>query len=95
MYDKLQHILTFEKPEPEKHFAFLLIVSVLTMVSSEHTLLLFVECFVSQTRSLLSVFEEDAGMLTDYTNQLLQSMQRVFGAQVLNKTQAHTHMPFS
>uniref|UniRef100_A0A3Q1BD73 Adaptor protein, phosphotyrosine interaction, PH domain and leucine zipper containing 2 n=1 Tax=Amphiprion ocellaris TaxID=80972 RepID=A0A3Q1BD73_AMPOC len=33
------------------------------------------------TRSLLSVFEEDAGMLTDYTNQLLQSMQRVFGAQ--------------
>uniref|UniRef100_A0AAQ6AE35 DCC-interacting protein 13-beta n=1 Tax=Amphiprion ocellaris TaxID=80972 RepID=A0AAQ6AE35_AMPOC len=39
------------------------------------------ECFVPQTRSLLSVFEEDAGMLTDYTNQLLQSMQRVFGAQ--------------
>uniref|UniRef100_A0A3Q4N301 Adaptor protein, phosphotyrosine interacting with PH domain and leucine zipper 2 n=1 Tax=Neolamprologus brichardi TaxID=32507 RepID=A0A3Q4N301_NEOBR len=35
-----------------------------------------------QTRSLLSVFEEDVGMLTDYTNQLLQSMQRVFGAQV-------------
>ncbi|XP_042079102.1 DCC-interacting protein 13-beta [Haplochromis burtoni] len=34
-----------------------------------------------QTRSLLSVFEEDVGMLTDYTNQLLQSMQRVFGAQ--------------
>ncbi|XP_028286363.1 DCC-interacting protein 13-beta [Parambassis ranga] len=34
-----------------------------------------------QTRSLLSVFEEDAGMLTDYTNKLLQSMQRVFGAQ--------------
>ncbi|XP_038561118.1 DCC-interacting protein 13-beta [Micropterus salmoides] len=34
-----------------------------------------------QTRSLLSVFEEDAGMLTDYTNQLLQSLQRVFGAQ--------------
>ncbi|KAJ4938562.1 hypothetical protein JOQ06_003175, partial [Pogonophryne albipinna] len=34
-----------------------------------------------QTRSLLSVFEEDAGMLTDYTNQLLQSMQRVYGAQ--------------
>ncbi|XP_034031968.1 DCC-interacting protein 13-beta [Thalassophryne amazonica] len=34
-----------------------------------------------QTRSLLSVFEEDAGNLTDYTNQLLQSMQRVFGAQ--------------
>uniref|UniRef100_A0A672ZST1 Adaptor protein, phosphotyrosine interaction, PH domain and leucine zipper containing 2 n=1 Tax=Sphaeramia orbicularis TaxID=375764 RepID=A0A672ZST1_9TELE len=33
------------------------------------------------TRSLLSVFEEDAGNLTDYTNQLLQSMQRVFGAQ--------------
>uniref|UniRef100_A0A8B9RH97 Adaptor protein, phosphotyrosine interacting with PH domain and leucine zipper 2 n=1 Tax=Astyanax mexicanus TaxID=7994 RepID=A0A8B9RH97_ASTMX len=33
------------------------------------------------TRSLLSVFEEDAGTLTDYTNQLLQSMQRVFGAQ--------------
>uniref|UniRef100_A0A8C9YDM0 Adaptor protein, phosphotyrosine interacting with PH domain and leucine zipper 2 n=1 Tax=Sander lucioperca TaxID=283035 RepID=A0A8C9YDM0_SANLU len=41
------------------------------------------ECFVPQTRSLLSVFEEDAGMLTDYTNQLLQSMQRVFGAQCL------------
>uniref|UniRef100_A0A672LQT6 DCC-interacting protein 13-beta-like n=1 Tax=Sinocyclocheilus grahami TaxID=75366 RepID=A0A672LQT6_SINGR len=38
-----------------------------------------------QTRSLLSVFEEDAGTLTNYTNQLLQSMQRVFGAQV------HTH----
>ncbi|TKS73689.1 DCC-interacting protein 13-beta [Collichthys lucidus] len=34
-----------------------------------------------QTRSLLSVFEEDAGMLTTYTNQLLQSLQRVFGAQ--------------
>ncbi|KAL4612764.1 DCC-interacting protein 13-beta isoform X2 [Arapaima gigas] len=34
-----------------------------------------------QTRSLLSVFEEDAGTLTDYTNLLLQSMQRVFGAQ--------------
>uniref|UniRef100_A0A8C7DKD9 Adaptor protein, phosphotyrosine interacting with PH domain and leucine zipper 2 n=1 Tax=Oncorhynchus kisutch TaxID=8019 RepID=A0A8C7DKD9_ONCKI len=35
-----------------------------------------------QTRSLLSVFEEDAGTLTDYTNQLLQSMQRVYGAQL-------------
>lgn len=34
-----------------------------------------------QTRSLLSVFEEDAGMLTNYTNELLQSLQRVFGAQ--------------
>ncbi|KAG2468953.1 DP13B protein, partial [Polypterus senegalus] len=34
-----------------------------------------------QTRSLFSVFEEDAGTLTDYTNQLLQSMQRVYGAQ--------------
>uniref|UniRef100_A0A8C4HIL0 DCC-interacting protein 13-beta n=1 Tax=Dicentrarchus labrax TaxID=13489 RepID=A0A8C4HIL0_DICLA len=34
-----------------------------------------------RTRSLLSVFEEDAGMLTNYTNQLLQSLQRVFGAQ--------------
>ncbi|CDQ60238.1 unnamed protein product [Oncorhynchus mykiss] len=34
-----------------------------------------------QTRSLLSVFEEDAATLTDYTNQLLQSMQRVYGAQ--------------
>uniref|UniRef100_A0A8C7S9L6 DCC-interacting protein 13-beta n=1 Tax=Oncorhynchus mykiss TaxID=8022 RepID=A0A8C7S9L6_ONCMY len=34
-----------------------------------------------RTRSLLSVFEEDAGTLTDYTNQLLQSMQRVYGAQ--------------
>ncbi|XP_076026998.1 DCC-interacting protein 13-beta [Genypterus blacodes] len=34
-----------------------------------------------QSRSLLSVFEEDSGMLTDYTNQLLQTMQRVFGAQ--------------
>ncbi|XP_068595278.1 DCC-interacting protein 13-beta [Brachionichthys hirsutus] len=34
-----------------------------------------------QTRSLLSVFEEDAGMLTSYTNQLHQSLQRVFGAQ--------------
>lgn len=38
---------------------------------------------VSQTRSLLSVFEEDALNLTDYTNKLLQSMQRVYGAQVL------------
>uniref|UniRef100_A0A4W6CLP5 BAR domain-containing protein n=1 Tax=Lates calcarifer TaxID=8187 RepID=A0A4W6CLP5_LATCA len=38
----------------------------------------------TSTRSLLSVFEEDSGMLTDYTNKLLQSMQRVFGAQVLN-----------
>ncbi|XP_054885018.1 DCC-interacting protein 13-beta isoform X2 [Poeciliopsis prolifica] len=36
---------------------------------------------VPQTRSLLSVFEEDAGNLTEYTNQLLQAMQRVFGAQ--------------
>ncbi|XP_023572834.1 DCC-interacting protein 13-beta isoform X2 [Octodon degus] len=34
-----------------------------------------------QTRSLLSVFEEDAGTLTIYTNQLLQAMQRVYGAQ--------------
>ncbi|MGH0156360.1 UNVERIFIED_CONTAM: hypothetical protein FKN15_031282 [Acipenser sinensis] len=34
-----------------------------------------------QTRSLLSVFEEDAGTLTDYINQLLQSLQRIFGAQ--------------
>ncbi|KAM4677532.1 DCC-interacting protein 13-beta [Discoglossus pictus] len=34
-----------------------------------------------QSRSLLSVFEEDAGTLTDYTNQLLQTMQRVYGAQ--------------
>ncbi|XP_051889369.1 DCC-interacting protein 13-beta isoform X2 [Pristis pectinata] len=34
-----------------------------------------------QTRSLLSVFEEDAGTLTDYTNKLLQAMQRVYGAQ--------------
>ncbi|KAJ8374066.1 hypothetical protein SKAU_G00046460 [Synaphobranchus kaupii] len=34
-----------------------------------------------QTRSLLSVYEEDAGNLTDYTNHLLQSMQRVYGAQ--------------
>lgn len=34
-----------------------------------------------QTRSLLSVFEEDAGTLTDHTNQLLQAMQRVYGAQ--------------
>ncbi|KAK7891644.1 hypothetical protein WMY93_023607 [Mugilogobius chulae] len=34
-----------------------------------------------QTRSLLSVFEEDALNLTDYTNKLLQTMQRVFGAQ--------------
>uniref|UniRef100_A0A4W6D532 Adaptor protein, phosphotyrosine interacting with PH domain and leucine zipper 2 n=1 Tax=Lates calcarifer TaxID=8187 RepID=A0A4W6D532_LATCA len=44
-------------------------------------LLLFIKCFLLQTRSLLSVFEEDSGMLTDYTNKLLQSMQRVFGAQ--------------
>ncbi|XP_019399443.1 PREDICTED: DCC-interacting protein 13-beta [Crocodylus porosus] len=36
-----------------------------------------------QTRSLLSVFEEDAGTLTEYTNQLLQAMQRVYGAQLL------------
>ncbi|XP_030093721.1 DCC-interacting protein 13-beta isoform X3 [Serinus canaria] len=34
-----------------------------------------------QIRSLLSVFEEDAGTLTEYTNQLLQAMQRVYGAQ--------------
>uniref|UniRef100_A0A8D3CY58 DCC-interacting protein 13-beta n=1 Tax=Scophthalmus maximus TaxID=52904 RepID=A0A8D3CY58_SCOMX len=44
------------------------------------TSLLCLQCH-SKTRSLLSVFEEDAGMLTEYTNQLLQSMQRVFGAQ--------------
>uniref|UniRef100_A0A8C4HIE4 DCC-interacting protein 13-beta n=1 Tax=Dicentrarchus labrax TaxID=13489 RepID=A0A8C4HIE4_DICLA len=30
-------------------------------------------------------------MLTNYTNQLLQSLQRVFGAQVLNKTQTDAH----
>ncbi|PKU37241.1 hypothetical protein llap_12455 [Limosa lapponica baueri] len=36
---------------------------------------------IDETRSLLSVFEEDAGTLTDYTNQLLQAMQRVYGAQ--------------
>nr|XP_008002697.1 DCC-interacting protein 13-beta isoform X4 [Chlorocebus sabaeus] len=36
---------------------------------------------LDETRSLLSVFEEDAGTLTDYTNQLLQAMQRVYGAQ--------------
>uniref|UniRef100_A0A674P9B5 Adaptor protein, phosphotyrosine interacting with PH domain and leucine zipper 2 n=1 Tax=Takifugu rubripes TaxID=31033 RepID=A0A674P9B5_TAKRU len=42
-------------------------------------------CVVTrQTRSLLSVFEEDSGMLTNYTNQLLQALQRVFGAQVGN-----------
>jgi len=40
---------------------------------------------------LLSVFEEDAGTLTNYTNQLLQSMQRVFGAQVHTHTHTHTH----
>lgn len=48
-------------------------------------------CFVWQTRSLLSVFEEDAGTLTNYTNQLLQSMQRVFGAQV----HTHFHIDFN
>ncbi|XP_025866710.2 DCC-interacting protein 13-beta isoform X4 [Vulpes vulpes] len=37
--------------------------------------------YSDKTRSLLSVFEEDAGTLTDYTNQLLQAMQRVYGAQ--------------
>lgn len=42
-------------------------------------------CFslLLKTRSLLSVFEEDAGTLTEYTNQLLQAMQRVYGAQVI------------
>lgn len=30
------------------------------------------------------MFEEDSGMLTNYTNQLLQALQRVFGAQVGN-----------
>ena len=34
-----------------------------------------------QTRSLLSVFEEDASTLTDYANQLLQATQRISGAQ--------------
>ncbi|KAI1239223.1 hypothetical protein IHE44_0012337 [Lamprotornis superbus] len=37
--------------------------------------------YAPHTRSLLSVFEEDAGTLTEYTNQLLQAMQRVYGAQ--------------
>uniref|UniRef100_A0A8C3AJD4 Adaptor protein, phosphotyrosine interacting with PH domain and leucine zipper 2 n=1 Tax=Cyclopterus lumpus TaxID=8103 RepID=A0A8C3AJD4_CYCLU len=48
-------------------------------------------CSLPQTRSLLSVFEEDSGTLTDYTNQLLQSMQRVFGAQtgLCNNNQFH------
>uniref|UniRef100_A0A665X9Q0 Adaptor protein, phosphotyrosine interaction, PH domain and leucine zipper containing 2 n=1 Tax=Echeneis naucrates TaxID=173247 RepID=A0A665X9Q0_ECHNA len=50
-------------------------------VSCNNTCMLFIKRLVLQTRSLLSVFEEDAGMLTDYTNQLLQSLQRVFGAQ--------------
>ncbi|KAM4882710.1 DCC-interacting protein 13-beta isoform 2-T2 [Thomomys bottae] len=36
---------------------------------------------IIKARSLLSVFEEDAGTLTEYTNQLLQAMQRVYGAQ--------------
>uniref|UniRef100_A0A672G993 Adaptor protein, phosphotyrosine interaction, PH domain and leucine zipper containing 2 n=1 Tax=Salarias fasciatus TaxID=181472 RepID=A0A672G993_SALFA len=48
-----------------------------------------------ETRSLLSVFEEDAANLTDYTNKLLQSMQRVFGAQVLNTTQTPPLLVFS
>uniref|UniRef100_A0A7N9CQC6 DCC-interacting protein 13-beta n=1 Tax=Macaca fascicularis TaxID=9541 RepID=A0A7N9CQC6_MACFA len=43
--------------------------------------LFFRGLFSCPTRSLLSVFEEDAGTLTDYTNQLLQAMQRVYGAQ--------------
>lgn len=49
---------------------------------SAHLTLCEYRVFSVQTRSLLSVFEEDAGTLTNYTNQLLQSMQRVFGAQV-------------
>uniref|UniRef100_A0A8C9H8Y0 DCC-interacting protein 13-beta n=1 Tax=Piliocolobus tephrosceles TaxID=591936 RepID=A0A8C9H8Y0_9PRIM len=44
-------------------------------------LLYRMETDFKKTRSLLSVFEEDAGTLTDYTNQLLQAMQRVYGAQ--------------
>uniref|UniRef100_A0A672GAK2 Adaptor protein, phosphotyrosine interaction, PH domain and leucine zipper containing 2 n=1 Tax=Salarias fasciatus TaxID=181472 RepID=A0A672GAK2_SALFA len=51
--------------------------------------------FSIMTRSLLSVFEEDAANLTDYTNKLLQSMQRVFGAQVLNTTQTPPLLVFS
>uniref|UniRef100_A0A669CE75 Adaptor protein, phosphotyrosine interacting with PH domain and leucine zipper 2 n=1 Tax=Oreochromis niloticus TaxID=8128 RepID=A0A669CE75_ORENI len=47
------------------------------------------------TRSLLSVFEEDVGMLTDYTNQLLQSMQRVFGAQVLKQITVRRRLNFA
>uniref|UniRef100_A0A8C4HGX3 DCC-interacting protein 13-beta n=1 Tax=Dicentrarchus labrax TaxID=13489 RepID=A0A8C4HGX3_DICLA len=43
--------------------------------------ILAIDRSLCDTRSLLSVFEEDAGMLTNYTNQLLQSLQRVFGAQ--------------
>lgn len=48
-------------------------------------------CVILQTRSLLSVFEEDAGNLTEYTNQLLQAMQRVFGAQVPKRTHFHIY----
>lgn len=47
----------------------------------------FLCVLIQQTRSLLSVFEEDSGMLTNYTNQLLQALQRVFGAQVGNHKQ--------
>lgn len=48
-----------------------------------------------QTRTLLSVFEEDANTLTDYSNQLLQSMQRVFGAQVNTHTHARTECAYT
>uniref|UniRef100_A0A8B9PYV5 Adaptor protein, phosphotyrosine interacting with PH domain and leucine zipper 2 n=1 Tax=Apteryx owenii TaxID=8824 RepID=A0A8B9PYV5_APTOW len=44
-------------------------------------LLFLNKVLITETRSLLSVFEEDAGTLTEYTNQLLQAMQRVYGAQ--------------
>lgn len=56
-----------------------------SVFQQSHFFLSFLCVLTQQTRSLLSVFEEDSGMLTNYTNQLLQALQRVFGAQVGNQ----------
>uniref|UniRef100_A0A3B4EQ89 DCC-interacting protein 13-alpha n=1 Tax=Pygocentrus nattereri TaxID=42514 RepID=A0A3B4EQ89_PYGNA len=43
-----------------------------------------------QTRSLLSVFEEDTATISSYYNQLFQAMQRIYDAQ--NELSAATHL---
>uniref|UniRef100_A0AAR2M5R1 HESX homeobox 1 n=1 Tax=Pygocentrus nattereri TaxID=42514 RepID=A0AAR2M5R1_PYGNA len=46
--------------------------------------------YVLETRSLLSVFEEDTATISSYYNQLFQAMQRIYDAQ--NELSAATHL---